>query len=83
MQRNTDFYWRYQRYAFVQDYFQQPFLAYPPLIILSYSSIIVRAYRKIKDKYGNQSNVNDCHTIIEETTCFLPLYSKITSSQYQ
>ncbi|CAM4822172.1 unnamed protein product [Rotaria magnacalcarata] len=33
VQHNTEFYWQYQRYSFVREYFDRPALAYPPLIV--------------------------------------------------
>ncbi|CAF3880150.1 unnamed protein product [Rotaria sp. Silwood2] len=36
VKENTQFYWRYQRYAFVREYFERPLLAYPPLNLLVY-----------------------------------------------
>ncbi|CAF3354679.1 unnamed protein product [Rotaria socialis] len=33
VQHNTEFYWDYQRYSFVREYFDRPALAYPPLIV--------------------------------------------------
>ncbi|CAF1149147.1 unnamed protein product [Rotaria sordida] len=43
VQENTEFHWRYQRYAFVREYFERPLLAYPPLIIIPHIIIVCRA----------------------------------------
>jgi hypothetical protein len=46
VRENTEFYWRYQRYSFVREYFERPPLAYPPLIIFSHIVLIVRALHR-------------------------------------
>ncbi|CAF4095024.1 unnamed protein product, partial [Adineta steineri] len=46
IQENTEFYWRYQRYAFVREYFERPPLAYPPLIIFTHIIYLFRALRR-------------------------------------
>ncbi|CAF4886108.1 unnamed protein product, partial [Rotaria sp. Silwood1] len=43
VQENTEFYWRYQHYAFVREYFERPLLAYPSLIIIPHIIIVCRA----------------------------------------
>ncbi len=45
---NTEFYWRYQRYAFVREYFERPPLGYPPLIIFPH---IVLAFLTLRRKF--------------------------------
>jgi hypothetical protein len=41
VQENTEFYWRYQRYSFVREYFERVPLSYPPLIIISHILLII------------------------------------------
>ncbi|UJR11905.1 hypothetical protein I4U23_016083 [Adineta vaga] len=48
VQQNTEFFWRYQRYSFVREYFLRPILAYPPLTIIPH--IILLSYA-IKNKF--------------------------------
>ncbi|CAF1014905.1 unnamed protein product [Adineta ricciae] len=45
VQDNTEFYWRYQRYTFVREYFERPPLAYPPLIFFTHVILLCRAIR--------------------------------------
>ncbi|CAF3454781.1 unnamed protein product [Rotaria sp. Silwood1] len=52
VKENTQFYWRYQRYAFVREYFERLLFAYPPLNILTYIVILFiilqqKCYRKL------------------------------------
>ncbi|CAF3888305.1 unnamed protein product [Adineta steineri] len=42
VKENTEFYWRYQRYSFIREYFEQPPCAYPPLIIVSHIILLIR-----------------------------------------
>ncbi|CAF1427263.1 unnamed protein product [Adineta steineri] len=46
VQTNTEFYWRFQRYSFVREYYERPWLAYPPLIIIPHIWIVIRALWK-------------------------------------
>ncbi|CAF3511447.1 unnamed protein product [Rotaria sp. Silwood1] len=41
VQENTEFYWRYQRYSFVREYFERLPLSYPPLIVISHIILII------------------------------------------
>jgi len=45
VQENTEFYWRYQRYSFVREYFERLPLSYPPLIIISHILLIILLIR--------------------------------------
>ncbi|CAF1034271.1 unnamed protein product [Adineta steineri] len=59
VKENTEFYWRYQRYSFIREYFEQPPCAYPPLIIFSHIILLVRyIYSK---SFCTETEVND-HT---------------------
>ncbi|CAF4290919.1 unnamed protein product, partial [Adineta steineri] len=42
VKENTEFYWRYQRYSFICEYFEQPPCAYPPLIVFSHIMLLAR-----------------------------------------
>ena len=55
VQQNTEFYWRYQRYSFVREYFQHPILAYPPLTIIPH--VILLSYA-IKRKFCSNLDEN-------------------------
>jgi hypothetical protein len=46
VQENTEFYWRYQRYTFIREYFERPPLAYPPLIIVPHILLIFWAVKR-------------------------------------
>ncbi|CAF4434621.1 unnamed protein product, partial [Adineta steineri] len=46
IQENTEFYWRYQRYTFVREYFERPPLAYPPLIIFTHIIFLFIALKR-------------------------------------
>lgn len=41
VQENTEFYWRYQRYSFVREYFERLPLGYPPLIIIPHVVLFI------------------------------------------
>ena len=41
VQENTEFYWRYQRYSFVREYFERPPFAYPPVIGITHVILAV------------------------------------------
>ncbi|CAF2988369.1 unnamed protein product, partial [Rotaria sp. Silwood2] len=45
VQQNTEFYWHYQRYTFVREYFERVPLFFPPLIIISHIILITLALR--------------------------------------
>ncbi|CAM4773277.1 unnamed protein product [Rotaria magnacalcarata] len=47
VQENTEFYWRYQRYSFVREYFEHLPLSYPPLIIISHIILIILNIKNI------------------------------------
>ncbi|CAF4010277.1 unnamed protein product [Rotaria sordida] len=47
VQANTEFYWRYQRYSFVREYFEYLPLSYPPLIIISHIILIISTIRSL------------------------------------
>ncbi|CAF3900565.1 unnamed protein product [Rotaria sp. Silwood2] len=47
VQANTEFYWRYQRYSFVREYFEHLPLSYPPLIIISHIILIILTIQNI------------------------------------
>ncbi|CAF1102784.1 unnamed protein product [Adineta steineri] len=46
IQENTEFYWHYQRYTFVREYFERPPLAYPPLIIFTHIIFLFLALKR-------------------------------------
>ncbi|CAF1016322.1 unnamed protein product [Adineta steineri] len=46
IQENTEFYWHYQRYTFVREYFERPPLAYPPLIIFTHIFFLFLALKR-------------------------------------
>ncbi|CAM4808551.1 unnamed protein product [Rotaria magnacalcarata] len=45
VQQNTEFYWRYQRYSFVREYFERIPLSYPPLITIPHIILLVLTIR--------------------------------------
>ncbi|CAF4377045.1 unnamed protein product [Rotaria sp. Silwood2] len=47
VRENTDFYWRYQRYSFVREYFERLPLSYPPLIAISHIILLFLTIRRI------------------------------------
>lgn len=46
VQENTEFYWRYQRYSFVREYFEHLPMSYPPLIIFSHILLLFLAIKR-------------------------------------
>ncbi|UJR07511.1 hypothetical protein I4U23_011800 [Adineta vaga] len=61
IQDNTEFYWRYQRYSFVREYFERPPLAYPPLIVFTHIIFLCRSLRRkccpklCRNEVGNEN----------------------------
>ncbi|CAF4312732.1 unnamed protein product, partial [Adineta steineri] len=63
VKENTEFYWRYQRYSFIREYFEQPPCAYPPLIIVPHIMLLIRyIYLKLSCK-GNEDNDHTSESI--------------------
>ncbi|CAF1238406.1 unnamed protein product [Adineta steineri] len=75
VKENTEFYWRYQRYSFIREYFEQPPCAYPPLIIFSHIILLVR-YNYSKS-FCTETEVND-HT--SESITLLRNFKMIAAS---
>ncbi len=70
VQDNTEFYWRYQRYAFVREYFECLPLSYPPLIIVSHIILLMLTiYYKCRSKFRRNQVTDEYH---------LPISKKIT-----
>jgi hypothetical protein len=76
VQESTEFYWRYQRYSFVRDYFENPPLAYPPLIIFTHITLIIIAVRRQCRRIANL-NQNPDENNIPESKIVLHIFSKI------
>ncbi|CAF3258135.1 unnamed protein product [Rotaria sp. Silwood2] len=47
VQQNTEFYWRYQRYSFVREYFERLPLSYPPLIVIPHIILLFLTIRHL------------------------------------
>ncbi|CAF4001686.1 unnamed protein product, partial [Rotaria sp. Silwood1] len=47
VRENTEFYWRYQRYSFVREYFECLPLSYPPLIFISHIILLFLTIRSV------------------------------------
>ncbi|CAF5107838.1 unnamed protein product, partial [Rotaria sp. Silwood1] len=47
VRENTEFYWRYQRYSFVREYFERLPLCYPPLIVISHIILLFLTIQSI------------------------------------
>jgi hypothetical protein len=78
VQENTEFYWRYQRYSFVREYFERPHLGYPPLIIFPH---IVLAFLSLRQKFcpklcNNQVEDEDRTSRLKSVT---RIFSKINN----
>ncbi|UJR29010.1 hypothetical protein I4U23_010228 [Adineta vaga] len=58
VQENTEFYWRYQRYSFVREYFERLPLSYPPLIFISHLCLLVLSIRRTFCAKFCQTEVN-------------------------
>jgi hypothetical protein len=81
IQQNTEFYWRYQRYSYVREYFQRPILSYPPLIIVPH--IILLGYT-IKHKLCSKlskNQVNDDNSV-SKLNSWTPIFSKCDSVSF-
>ncbi len=44
VQEKNEFFWRYQRYELICDYFQKPLFAYPPLSFLAYIGWLIYVF---------------------------------------
>ena len=76
VQENTEFYWRYQRYSFVRQYFERPPLAYPPLIIFTHIFFLFLAIRrKCWPKSCRNQVANDNHK--PKSNSVTSIFSKI------
>ncbi|UJR07956.1 hypothetical protein I4U23_012235 [Adineta vaga] len=42
VQEKSEYFWRYQRYELIRDYFEQPLFAYPPLSIVGYFCTLIK-----------------------------------------
>lgn len=42
VENNTKYFWRYQRYTFIQEYFEKPVVPASPIIVISYLGLIIR-----------------------------------------
>ncbi|CAF0986831.1 unnamed protein product [Adineta steineri] len=42
VQEQSEYFWRYQRYELIREYFEKPFFAYPPLSLLAYLFQLVK-----------------------------------------
>lgn len=74
VQGNTEFYWRYQRYSLVREYFEHLPLHFPPLIIISH---VILLFLTMKEKcvkcFDNQVE-DENHTT--ESNTFTRIFSK-------
>jgi hypothetical protein len=44
VQDKNEYYWRYQRYELVKEYFEKPMLAFPPFSLLAYIGLLIQVY---------------------------------------
>lgn len=80
MQHNTEFYWHYQRYSFVREYFDRPILAYPPLIIFPHLYRLARyIWKQCKKSCCKRNEVTEeCSPRDENGTVdHSPVFSKL------
>ncbi|CAF4173280.1 unnamed protein product [Rotaria sp. Silwood2] len=70
VRENTDFYWRYQRYSFVREYFERLPLSYPPLIAISHIILLFLTIRRICCSKFGRNRVT--------TKNYVPLSKKFT-----
>ncbi|CAF4194876.1 unnamed protein product, partial [Rotaria sp. Silwood2] len=63
VQANTEFYWRYQRYSFVREYFEHLPLSYPPLIIVSHIILIILTIQNIRCSKLGRNRVAHNHYV--------------------
>ena len=77
VQENTEFYWRYQRYTFVREYFERVPFGYPPLTFFSHIILLLNFMRKqICGKYcENQVNPKQYEP---DTNSFTPIFSRFS-----
>ncbi|CAF3384387.1 unnamed protein product [Rotaria sp. Silwood2] len=47
VRENTEFYWHFQRYSFVREYFERLPLSYPPLIVIPHIMLLFLNIRRI------------------------------------
>ncbi|CAF4344459.1 unnamed protein product, partial [Adineta steineri] len=69
VQENTEFYWRYQRYPFVREYFERLPFAYPPLILVSHFMLFLLTIRRTlcpkysRNRAGTQTQISTLQKI--------------------
>ncbi|CAF0730867.1 unnamed protein product [Adineta steineri] len=69
VQENTEFYWRYQRYSFVREYFERLPFAYPPLILVSHFMLFLLTIRRTlcpkysRNRAGTQTQISTLQKI--------------------
>ncbi|CAF1015057.1 unnamed protein product [Rotaria sp. Silwood1] len=70
VRENTEFYWRYQRYSFVREYFERLPLSYPPFIAISHVVLLLLTiHREFCSLLGRHQVAADNH---------VPLSKKLT-----
>ncbi|CAF1116862.1 unnamed protein product, partial [Rotaria sordida] len=68
VQENTEFYWRYQRYSFVREYFERLPLSYPPLIIIPHIILLfLTIYQKCCSKLSRNRVINENHVPLSKS----------------
>ncbi|CAF0983658.1 unnamed protein product [Adineta ricciae] len=77
VQEHTEFYWRFQRYSFVREYFERPWLAYPPLIIIPHLWIVGRALWKKCCSSKHYDARTEHHSVTTPIFKMIPLNRKI------
>ncbi|CAF1475583.1 unnamed protein product, partial [Adineta steineri] len=82
VQKNTEFYWRFQRYSFVREYYERPWLAYPPLIIIPHIWIIIRALWKTHCCYTNGNDTAKHNSVTAPIFKMIPLNRKVLNEQW-
>ena len=48
VQAKNKYFWRYQRYELIREYFEKPTLAYPPVSLIIYIYLLIKLCMKQK-----------------------------------
>lgn len=80
VQENTEFYWRYQRYSFVREYFERLPLGFPPLIIIPHVVLfiifLVGKCTKLHRNRVAQKNEDEAKAHVPFYRRAMPIFSK-------
>lgn len=51
VQAMNKYFWRYQRYELVREYFEKPLFAFPPLLLIIYIIMLIKVTKRGDTKF--------------------------------